>query len=131
MNDNKFADQFTAILSTMCDLHGNFGMYQHAIGEENKKIYVQICNDIRQKLIDFISEMTIEYQGRMDETIRDLLIGSDELEDIAAAGYLDYQHYTLEVFLNKMINDAYRIHNEIIMNAWMTSINIKFSEIIN
>lgn len=121
---NKFANEFTTIISTVVDLHCNYAMYIRARDELSKKTYSDLCSTTRQKLIDFISHMSIEYSGDMKDTIRTIMIGADELEDIGNAGYLDYQNYTLEDFLNNIIEEAYTIHNAIVMDIWMKSIHL-------
>lgn len=121
---NKFANEFTTIISTVVDLHCNYAMYIRTRDELGKKTYSDLCSTTRQKLIDFISHMSIEYSGDMKDTIRTIMIGADELEDIGNAGYLDYQNYTLEDFLNNIIEEAYTIHNAIVMDAWMKSIHL-------
>lgn len=121
---NEFANEFTAIISTIVELHCNFAMYSNARNELDKKTYSDLCSSTRQKLIDFISSVSMKYPGEMKDTIRTLMIGADELEDIGNAGYLDYQHYTLEDFLNTITEEAYDVHNAIVMDAWMKSIHL-------
>lgn len=121
---NKFANEFTTIISTVVDLRCNYGMYWNTRNELDKKTYSDICSLTRQKLIDFISSMSMKYSGEMKDTIKTLMIGADELEDIGNAGYLDYQYYTLERFLNAITEEANDVHNAIVMDAWMKSIHL-------
>lgn len=135
MNDDELKDEFhyrfTSIMSLMVDLHSNFGMYKCCYTDDKRDEYVNKCNNIRSNIINCISELSVTHQSFLNDQVFDMiLVPDDELEDITYAGLMDYGNYKLEDFFNFIINECYRIHNEIILDTQMKSIGVKYNEIV-
>lgn len=124
----SFDEIFNDIIYMIRELDSNFKMYDlsmmynHPMYKRTRSDYATLCEASREKLIDYVTMVAIDYQCEMKDPLQ-ILVGDNVDQD----GYEKYKNYTLEEFFNKIINHSYEIHNIIIMHTWFATLGLQIN----
>lgn len=123
--------RIVSILSNIIDMNRAFVLYKHSSSDNDKQKYRHQVNTLRATIIEIISYISHDFMLYLQDDLSSLILSNDNNADIINMAISDYGNETLESFCNRIIDQSYVIHNDIVFDIYMRSMNLKFSDIID